>query len=81
MLNILYVKFNIDISTFAFQNASNLESQFFRLSVVTWWLIGVFLTQEEVSESDVDPHFKQLFKQIAGNVGRGTWELTVKEMC
>lgn len=29
-------------------------------------------SQEEISESDVDPHFKRLFKQIAGNVGRRT---------
>lgn len=31
----------------------------------------VSLSQEEISERDVDPHFKYLFKQIAGNVGRG----------
>lgn len=37
-------------------------------------LICVFLSQEEVSENDVDPDFKKLFKQIAGNVGGATWE-------
>lgn len=31
-------------------------------------LTSVFLSQDEVEESDVDPHFKSLFKQIAGNV-------------
>lgn len=31
--------------------------------------IQCFTSQEEISESDVDPHFKHLFKQIAGNVG------------
>ncbi len=40
----------------------------------------LLLSQEEVSESDVDPHFKRLFKQIAGNVGRAAWELRVNEM-
>ncbi|XP_034407833.1 calpain-2 catalytic subunit-like [Cyclopterus lumpus] len=29
--------------------------------------VNAQMEEEEVSESDVDPHFKQLFKQIAGN--------------
>uniref|UniRef100_A0A665VTU3 calpain-2 n=1 Tax=Echeneis naucrates TaxID=173247 RepID=A0A665VTU3_ECHNA len=29
--------------------------------------IGAEIEEEEISESDVDPHFKHLFKQIAGN--------------
>ncbi|KAM9365480.1 calpain-2 catalytic subunit-like [Pholidichthys leucotaenia] len=29
--------------------------------------VGAQIEEEEVSESDVDPHFKYLFKQIAGN--------------
>lgn len=33
------------------------------------FIFSVFLSQDKVSEKDVDPHLKQLFKQLAGNVG------------
>uniref|UniRef100_A0A669EF41 Calpain-2 catalytic subunit n=1 Tax=Oreochromis niloticus TaxID=8128 RepID=A0A669EF41_ORENI len=31
------------------------------------FIFSVFLSQDKVSEKDVDPHLKQLFKQLAGN--------------
>lgn len=32
------------------------------------FIFSVFLSQDKVSEKDVDPQLKQLFKQLAGNV-------------
>lgn len=31
---------------------------------------SIVKSQEEISEKNIDPHFKQLFKQIAGSVCR-----------
>lgn len=39
-----------------------LEGVYFRL-------LCFFLSQKKVSESDLDPQLKDLFKQLAGNVG------------
>lgn len=49
-----------------------LEGVYFRL-------LCFFLSQKKVSESDLDPQLKDLFKQLAGNVGWGKWELTVNQ--